>query len=175
MKPLILFFAAVLFLSCTAVQFEQPQPTDLAALNEFPENIWGTYISEDTDTLIVSRFEFHFLGDREIEFSHDLNSPESVLKKDGDHFILNLKNNDNWDVFPFRFEDDKLLVYYSCPTEEVEDLIADYRQTASVKEVPDTYGNIDFYLLDPTPAQFRDLFQKNIFSDHLIFTRVKEE
>ena len=55
------FFALIslIFTSCTTIFFESPQPEGVKALETFPENLRGTFLSE-TDTFIVEEKSYSF-------------------------------------------------------------------------------------------------------------------
>lgn len=100
MKKLIIIFATAFSLSsCTAVKFEDPQPSVVPSLSEFPEKMHGRYVSDNDDTLYIDRNFFRYTSGKEVTIEAELSGSEAILKKSDRTFILNLQDEDGWDVF----------------------------------------------------------------------------
>ena len=69
--------------SCNSIMFTEAQPEDNPVLKEFPENMRGSFISEDTDTLVVESTSFIFRGGDPVSFSGDLSPKGLCLEKTG--------------------------------------------------------------------------------------------
>lgn len=171
-----LFLAMVIFVlstSCTMVRFENPQPKNAIALQHFPQQMHGNFISDEQDTLEIDSFSFHFRNGEEINLWGDLTSTETILKQFGKHYIINIHKEDGWDVFPVKIKEDRITVYYTSLPSKVEDLMEKLKQTTQVKGVADSTGHLSYYLIDPTPEEFRFLLRKKLYNEKLIFKRNK--
>lgn len=172
MKKLILSIMTLVgFLSCTTVRFENPQPVDSQQLAEFPLQMQGLFISEEDDTLEVSTYKFSYRNGEDMNITGDLLSQETVLKEFGDYYILNIKDEGVWDVFPLKVRKNRLIAYYSSLESDVEDLMEELKKTSVVKEIPDTNDQLGYYLVSPSKKEFEFLFEKNLFSEKLTFKR----
>lgn len=179
MKKLILLLATALVLtSCSAVKFEEPQPASAASIPEFPAKMLGTYISEENDTLYIEKKHFKYLvkeeghGD-EGSVEGELAPHSSVLKKVRNTYILNLKDEQGWDVFPFKIFRNKMILYYEAMDTESEQLILNLQKTSNVQEIKTEDGKFDHYLINPSAKEFRKLLKKNLFSEKIVFRKVK--
>ncbi|MEG9328244.1 hypothetical protein V6B16_09905 [Salinimicrobium catena] len=174
MKKFIFAIAtAFLSLACTVVRYETPQPADVASLPQFPEKMQGLFISEDQDTLEVTQFKFHFRNGEEIQVKGDLCGNETVLREFKNYFILNLKDEEVWDVFPLRLKNDDLQVFFSATASRAEELMEELKEIAAVKEIADEDGDLEYYLIAPTSEEFRRLMRKGLFDERLLFKRLK--
>jgi hypothetical protein len=162
----------VLLTSCTMVRYENPQPKNVVALKKFPEQMHGTYISEEQDTLQIDSLSFQFRNGEEINMLGNLSSAETVLKQSGKYYVINLYEEDGWDVFLVRVKKNKITIYFTSLSSNVEDLMEDLKATSPVQEVIDSTGNLKYYLIDPRPEAFRDLIQKRLYNEKLIFDRM---
>ena len=161
--------------ACTTVRFESPQPAGSLLLNEFPLEMQGFYITEENDTLEVSSCEFHFKNGEEMFISGNLNSEETVLKKFGNIYVLSLKDEKVWDVFPLKTRKSKLIAYYVSTGRNVEALMEDLKKTSTVQEISDTDEELGYYLIDPSVQEFEKLWTKNLFSEKLEFKRMAKK
>lgn len=172
MKKLILLFGILLSVgSCTTVKFEAPQPAEAPSLNEFPEKMIGIYTSEEQDTLRISRNSFSYSSGKEVNMSTNLTSPNAVLKKLNNTYILNLRDNGSWDVFPIKVTRNKISVFYAGAETGTEKLLEE--NTASVKEIKTGEGRLDHYLVELSSEQFQRLLRKKLFSEKVVFRRLK--
>lgn len=170
-----LFLAVVIFVlwaSCTMVRFEDSQPVDVVALSYFPEQMRGNFISDEQDTLEIDSVRFHFRNGNEINLIGDLTSEETILKQTGKYFIINLNEEEGWDVFPVRLHKDRITVYYTSLSSKVEDLMEELKLTSKVKEVVDSTGHLNYYLINPTGDGFRTLLRKKLYNEKLVFERM---
>jgi hypothetical protein len=174
MKKLILFLTtAVLLSSCTAVKFEEPQPAAAPSLSEFPAKMNGLFVSNEDDTLHIERNFFRFSSGPEVNFEAGLSSSNAVLKKVKRNYILSLEDENGWDVFPLRISGKKITVRYANLEGRSEQLILDLQKSSSVKEIRTENGKIDHYLIRPTEKEFRRLLRKKLFSEKIVFRKIK--
>jgi len=82
--------------SCVSVKFSTPQPADTAEMTSFPKSWRGRYVTMTDDTL--------FIGHNRLVFKDSLKEEtyiigqKIVLKKSDKYLVLNVKNEQNWDV-----------------------------------------------------------------------------
>lgn len=175
MKKLVLsFFFLMGMVACTTVRFESPQPSGELEIKEFPQEMQGLYFTEEDDTLEVSLHEFSFRSAGEVFVSGDLTSGQSVLKKFKNMYLLNLMDEDVWDVFPIKARKNRLIVYYEQPDDEIEDLMEELEKTSGVKEIPDSDEKFGYYLVNPSAEEFEKLWQEKLFSEKLVFKRLEK-
>lgn len=154
------------------VRFENPQPKDIVALEFFPEQMRGNFISDEQDTLEIDSINFHFKNGEEIDMKGSLTSAENILKQIGKYYIINIHEEDGWDVFPIRAKKDQITVFYTSLSSEVDDLMEELSTTSPVLEVNDSTGNLKYYLIDPAPQEFKTLLRKNLYDEKIIFKRM---
>ena len=164
---------AFLAMACTMVRYETPQPAEVTSLPQFPEQLQGLFISEDQDTLEVTQFKFHFRNGDEIQVKGDLSGSETVLKEFRNYYILNLKDEEVWDVFPIKLKNENIQVYFSATASRAEELMEELQETSSVKEILDEDGDLEYYLIAPTSEEFRKLLKKGLFDERLLFKRIE--
>lgn len=175
MKKVVLSFIFLLgMVSCTTVRFETAQPSNELEIKEFPQELQGLFVTDEDDTLEVSPLEFSFRNEGEVFVSGDLTSEESVLKKFKNMYVLNLKDENVWDVFPIKARKNKLIVYYEEPEEDIQDLMNELGKTSPVREIPDSDEKFGYYLTDPSAEDFEKLWQEKLFSEKLVFKRVSK-
>lgn len=93
MKKLSLALAILmLWPSCTMVRYENPQPSDVVALPFFPKQMYGSFISDEQDTLEIDSLRFHFRNGEEINVTGDLTSEKIILKQMENYFIINIQD-----------------------------------------------------------------------------------
>lgn len=174
MKKMIFFlFIALSFTSCTVVKFESSQPSATAPLEEFPEKMLGTFISEDKDTLRITLDSFIYSNGKEISVYGSLTDSNVVLKKYNNIYLLNLKDDRGWDIFPLKLSRNKLRAYYVNLDPNSLKLIESLKQTSSVKEIRTEEGKFEHYLIAPSDKEFKRLLKKKLFSSKTEFTRIK--
>jgi len=177
MKQILLVFSATMIMlsSCTSVKFESAQPKDKEELKEFPDNVLGIYIDTERDTLILTSNSFQYGNKKSSIFRVDgtLTSGESILKRDNDYYVLSLKDENGWEVITFKYSGKDLTVYYIDLGKDREKTIKKLKGILAVKEVKDSEGKVDYYLINPSGKEFETLMAKNIFSRVTTFTRVK--
>ncbi len=172
MKKLYLAMIFLIGISCTMVRYENPQPAEAVALRSFPKQMHGSFVSDEQDTLEIDSVRFHFRNGKEINMVGDLTSQETILKQMGKYYIINLYEEDGWDVFPVKLKKDRISVYYTSLSTKVEDLMADLQVTSEVKEIADSTGHLNYYLIDPEPDEFRALLRKKLYNEKIVFERM---
>ena len=89
-----------------------------------------------------------------------------------------MKEEEGWHVIVISIQNiDKFaghLIGGAMDAYEVEE-IENLKKTTKVKEVLFSNGNIDYYLINPTPKEFKKMVKKKImFSEAATFTRVNK-
>ena len=170
-KLTLLLLLALLLTSCTAVKFENPQPYGAETLSEFPQKVIGTFTSDESDTLKIMKNSFRFSDGKEIVFETKLSAESSVLKSHKNTYILNLKDNGTWDVFPFKFTSNKITVYFADVKSGTEKLLK-AKHPEGVQEIRNEDGKLDHYLIDPSAEEFDRLLKKKLFGEKIEFKRL---
>lgn len=173
MKKLIFGLIAMLSLtSCTAVKFENPQPAGISSLTEFPQEMQGFYTSGDGDTLEIFSQSFNYYDGQEIDLKADLEPSTAVLKRVKNRYVLSLKDNSSWDVFPIKVFRNKIIVYYVDLDERTGRLL-DINDSAVVKQIRTGEDKFDHYLINPSEREFKKLLRKKLFSQNVEFKKLK--
>ena len=170
------YFFPVLFLlfqSCNEnFTFTSSQPRGARVISQFPAEMQGSFVNVEDDTLEISATSFVFDGGDMISLTGDITPEGVVLKKMGDWYFINLEDEGEWVVYPFKLPGkNRLTVYYSDMTAKELEIHDDLLQDVEVqKKYLD--GKLDYYLLNPTKPQFKQLLKKGLFSEKMEFTRI---
>lgn len=175
MKVIILYLGLLLIISSCGpmIYFEQPQPANSKMENVFPEALQGMYNDDSNNVpLIINELTYEY-GDTSSFFgiSKSLLSDSLILIKHQSYYMLNGLSENGWYVMAISIRNiDTLVVHFTDGEDlgEVEKL----KKITSVKEIFDSNGNIDYYLINPTQKQFESMLQEKLFSGEMIFTRV---
>ncbi|HAN77503.1 MAG TPA: hypothetical protein DCQ31_06865 [Bacteroidales bacterium] len=177
MKNLIVVFAVVsfIFTSCTTVKFETAQPAGGKILTEFPKKFVGSYSNSDKDTLIIMKSSYIQGKEKESKLAATGNAVEgeSVLKKLGKNYVLSIKDEKAWEVVVITSEKNTLGVLYINLETDKEQIINNLKATTSTKEFENDEGRIEYYLVNPTKKEFKNLIKKNVFTRTMTFEKFK--
>ena len=189
MKKIILYLVLLLILSCDGkeIYFEQPQPANSEMENIFPKALQGKYIVDSTSIndsikfhLIINELTYDYGADDGSSGEKGQLSDSLILKKHKSHYILNYKEEEGWHAIVISTQNiDKFsahLIGGAMDAYEVEE-IEKLKKTTNVKEVlySSGNGNVDYYLINPTPKEFKKMVKKKImFSQAATFTRVNK-
>ncbi|NJW52593.1 hypothetical protein [Salinimicrobium oceani] len=170
-----IFFAllSAICFSCTAVKFEEPQPVNSQSLEEFPEEMRGIFVSSEQDTLQIEAQAFRYSSGKDVSVSTTLSASEAVLRKMDKKYVLSLKEEDGWDVFPLKISRNRLVAQYVQLTPATEKLILNMKSTSAVKTIKTEDGKFDHYLVAPSEKDFQKLVRKRLFSNKMVFKRLK--
>lgn len=176
MRKFAFIFAVLLFTmnSCDSVMFTTSQPEDAVILKQFPKKMRGTFVNLDQDTLLIESTSFLYDGGDRITLSKDVSSPVSILKKMDTWYFINIKKEgkEEWTVYPFKISGkDRITVYFSTMEVEEQKLIEDFRSKMHVQKFTYKYG--EYYLIAPSKRQFKKLLKKGLFSEKMVFERIK--
>ena len=187
MKKLILFWVLLLIIGCDGkeIYFEQPQPANSEMENIFPKALQGKYIVDGRSKndsikfhLIINELTYYSGADDGSSGEKGQLSDSLILKKHKSHYILNYKEEEGWHAIVISTQNiDKFsahLIGGAMDAYEVEE-IEKLKKTTKVKEVLYSSGNVDYYLINPTPKEFKKMVKKKImFSQAATFTRVNK-
>lgn len=161
--------------SCNSILFTDAQPEGAPVLKEFPENMLGSFMNEDLDTLVVSSTSFIFRDGDPVQLSGDIIPKGCVLKKMDDWYILSVQDEVEWEVFPIEITDNDHFTVHYIDLEENEEkrIVADLEGMMKVQKIYNEEGNFDYYVVSPSKKQFKRLLKKNVFSHSMNFERIK--
>ncbi len=170
----ILFMTALVISSCTAVKFQDPQPRQAPAVSEFPERMRGTYTSAEDDTLHVSANSFSYYNGKEINVTGTLiTSGDVILKEFEKGLILNLKDDQGWDVIPLKVSRNKIRAGFAVLDPKTQPLILELEKSSKAQRINADDGKFSHYLLSPTQEDFKTLVRKKLFSEKTVFKRIR--
>lgn len=170
----IVYILTVVFIltSCSSILFTEAQPADAPLLQEFPGRILGEFTNSE-DTLVVNKTSFVYDGGDVITLSGDLTPPGVVLKKMDNWYFLSIQDDTEWWIYPFQISGkDRITVYYSDMADKEQNIIQEFQKDLKVQKIYKE-GKLDHYLISPTKAQFKKMLKKGLFSEKMIFTRIK--
>lgn len=169
MKIFVLIFTLQ---SCSSVTFTTHQPENAQVLKEFPAKIQGIFTNSE-DTLIVEQTSFIYNGGEMISLSGDITPPDVVLKKMDNWYFLNIRDEGEWWIYPFQISgNNRITVFYSNMEEKEQRIIEEFDEDLKVQKIFKE-GKFDHYLLSPTQSQFKKILKKKLFSEKMIFTRIR--
>ena len=165
---------ALVICSCTAVKFQDPQPKEAPAVIEFPERMQGTYTSADDDTLHISEKSFTYYNGKEINVTGTLNTSGDVILKEFEKgFILNLQDDQGWDVIPLKVSRNKITAGFAVLDPKTQPLILELEKSSKLQRINADDGKFSHYLLSPSDEDFKRLVRKKLFSEKTVFRRIR--
>lgn len=159
MKTSFFYFLMLLCLSCSEVRFETPQPQDSQDLLFFPDALIGQYDGGHDDTLTITRNSLQYADNSK----QLLTSDKVCLRKKRSTYFLSTKEilvdvgySNHWEVFPLDLKDDTLMIRFFSVYDHIkgEHFLLELKKLLEVNEVLGADGNVEYYLVDPTIAQF---------------------
>ena len=171
----LLFITLLVVSSCTDVQFQEAQPQNAPTLTEFPEKMRGLFASEDDDTLLIDDTSFTYYNGKEINVTGPLTSSgDVILKKLGNKYILNIKDDESWDVYPLQVSNNRIKAGYAVLDPKTQQFIRELEKSSKVKMINTEDGKFSHYLISPSDEDFKKLLRKNLFSEKIVFKRIKQ-
>ena len=192
MRNNILFLLIVLMLlsSCNDFYFKNPQPLHGKELKAIPDELIGTYMEKEADTvkhvnedpLIITRNSYHLKtsdpGAQDMKLSGTLQKGKVVLKKLDDFYVLSQKvpnpinssRDSVWEVYVLEYRNNQLNLY-NLASEGQEPKIDSIKEITSVKEEKE--GNEKYYLINPSNKQFKKLLINNLYRKEGEFNKIK--
>ncbi len=183
----LLFVASIVFTSCTTIEFKEVVPKKTCELSKFPKKMRGEFVDKkDNDTLRINQDNFKYGNDNTaFHLVGKLKEENTVLKKFGEYYILNVKSksNNNWEVIPFKYVDDKINVYYLILDLETEnkEKAAEYEKEriknlgllTDLKVVSDTSSNNNRYEINPSDSELKKILEEDFFVKIIELERIK--
>jgi len=181
MKSIFYFLPFLFLISCSPVLFESIDFVNDNTLESIPKELRGKYLSSDGDTLILGKkiLELNsdpLSGDNNID---TLKQGSFEIAKFEDYYLLCKKDNDDhWSVVPLFLKNSTISVYLLDEDEYINNNLKDIKDENKQKEIffsklniitpvkikYDDPGEIDYYLINPTKKQFKELLKYNFFS-----------
>jgi len=158
----------ITLLSCIEVKFEEPQPHGVKQLDVIPENIQGSYLIGNSDTLKVYADSFVILKESTKERTVHKLSEFFILKKwKGSYFINIRKPNDMyWTVvFITTDKDKKMAIGMLSFSDNNLDKIDALGKITSVEIIKDEDGNVKNYIIKPTKRELKKIIKNSSFLD----------
>ena len=162
---------ALLLYSCKEVSFSEPQPAGIIALNEIPKSLLGNYIAidekgNDTDTLIVESWGYHFRDSKEKDWlGKGVISDTLVIKSYQNHYFVNFRAGDQWVLRLIRQKPSGSLEFMSIPVGDDakrKDILKKLAKKFPVKEIQ--RKDDTFYQINPTRDQLMELIREGFFT-----------
>ncbi|HKL71265.1 MAG TPA: hypothetical protein VJ855_01300 [Marinilabiliaceae bacterium] len=174
----ILLFTVLLLFGCSTVTFEEPQPINVKYLKSFPKSLIGLYVGKDMDTLIISHNFFKYEADEKYLITSDLDLElgDAVLKKCKGCYVLSMKSEGEglWDVVLINQKKTNLHVFGINLEDEEEAVIHRLEKIVTVRVNQEDSKSTE-YIIHPTKREFKDIIEKNIFSEVTIFTQIDSQ
>ena len=178
--------ASMVLTSCSTVVFKEVAPKAGNELTYFPKEIVGKYTDvKSKDTLMIGQTDFQYANkDAFFHLEGNLSDEKTVLKKKNDFYILNVKmeKEPDWLVIPFKYEKDKIYVYYLMidkDTDDKEELrkyrkekLEKLRSITRVERIKDTISKNKNYRIDPTDRELDELFKNEMFVKIIEFKKL---
>jgi hypothetical protein len=183
----LLIVTSILLTSCSTVEFKEITPKKGNELTNFPKELIGKYTDiQNKDTLTINQTDFQY-GKEETLFhlTGNLSNDKTVLKKTNDFYILNIKSekDKNWGIIPFKYENEKIYVYYLILDTETKDKEEAKRYRTeklerlnlitNVEPIKDTTNKIENYIINPTDKEMTEILSNDFFVKIIEFKRLK--
>lgn len=158
----LLLLHSLLMTACVEVQFRNAQPEAAANLLSVPDELRGTYLNKSGDTLIISEKGFYF-GKAGSELDMSLKANELELKKQGDYYFFNQKNNKYWSVVLLKPQNNGKSIISSAIDATEEEQIKKLKNITAVEEVRGEDGEVDKYIVSPSAEELEQMIEQKVF------------
>lgn len=162
---------SLLLYSCKEVSFREPQPAGVASLAEIPKLLHGYYVAigekgNDTDTLIVESWGYHFRDTKEKDWlGKGVISDSLVIKSYQNYYFVNFRTGDQWVLRLIRQKPNGSIEFMSIPVSDDakrKDILKKLSKKFPVKEIQKKDDT--FYQINPTRDQLMQLIQEGFFT-----------
>jgi len=171
MRRLLLIASwALLLYSCKEVSFREPQPVGVAPLTEIPKNLHGNYVGiddkgEDTDTLIIESWGYHFQDTKDKDWlGKGVISDSLVIKAYKNYYFVNFLSGDQWVLRLIAQKPSGAIEFMSIPVNDDakrKEILKKLSKKFPVKEVQ--RKDDTFYQINPTRDQLMELIKEGFF------------
>jgi hypothetical protein len=176
MKNLLYLLALTLLLaSCDQVIFPEPQPKKAKVLKEIPEEMWGFYLDQNEDTLIVYSHSYYFSEQGLMGPDYFYLSDSVVLKYYYDRYFMNIRvtiNDQNYYITYIveMLDNGKTLKLFGMDPEDIVKLAKLQEITSKVEDIEDE-GT--YYLFDPKKKDYKKIINDTIFSEMYVYRKIE--
>jgi hypothetical protein len=168
----LLFVLLLLLSSCKEISFKEPQPSGVSALKAIPEKLQGQYLAgdtsnkEDTDTLIIESWGYHFKDKDDKDWlGRGTLSDSLVVKFYQDYYFINFRSGEHWVLRLAKQKSNGDLEFLSIDIQddskrkEMLRKMSRKFKVAEIKKESDT-----FYQITPTKDQLMQLVKEGYFT-----------
>ena len=170
-KLTLIVIWALLLCSCKEVSFREPQPAGVSSLTEIPKSLHGNYIAidekgNDTDTLIVEPWGYHFRDTKEKDWlGKGVISDSLVVKSYQNYYFVNFRSGDQWVLRLIRQKPNGSIEFMAIPVGDDakrKDILKKLSKKFPVKEIQKKDDT--FYQINPTRDQLMQLIREGFFT-----------
>ncbi len=170
-KLMLVVSWALLMYSCKEVSFREPQPAGVNSLTEIPKSLQGSYIAidekgNDTDTLIVESWGYHFRDAKEKDWlGRGVISDTLVIKSYQNYYFVNFRAGDQWILRLIRQKPSGSIEFMSIPVGDDakrKDILKKLSKKFPVTEIQ--RKDDTFYQINPNRDQLMQLIQEGFFT-----------
>lgn len=174
----IFLFLIATFSACVAIKFKTVQPQNAASIPSFPRELIGKYVDNESDTMIITECCFEY-GNENSGFSHNMDSLMKgtlELTRFEDYYILNHNDETGWIVILIKPEVNAFSAYHmemDSLKEEIKNIddealkekmvIDRIKKITPVQKLKEKNSDDHYYLVNPTPDQFRKMIKAGLF------------
>lgn len=176
-KYFISILVSTVFFSCVSVAFTDPQPSDVKNLTSFPSSFQGTFYSNENDTFRIGATFYKVINTNDQSFFNGEEQKEVplsdslLLRKYGNLYCLNVKEDENWSVCVLKqLKDKSISVGFLTGSSEELTKKLDFIQNKKI--IRDEEGKVDKFILTPTKKEFKLLIKKKYFEKSLVLKKI---
>jgi hypothetical protein len=162
----------LLLSACDQVIFPEPQPRKEKPLTEIPDELQGTFLDEDNDTLFVFKQRFSYYSDL-ANMENIFISDSAVLKMyKGRYYYstrISLKGEQYWLSYMLLPTAQGFDLYTMDPDDIVK--LAKLQDiTSKVRDIED--GDAEYYLFNPKRKHYKKIISDSVFTKMISFRKV---
>jgi hypothetical protein len=156
------------------VKFKTSQPKGAGSIDIFPDELQGTYVNQDGDTLEVSGKYFTLVNRKskcDRLFERDSLSQMMLLKPWHDKYVLNVFEDSLWTAVLLEKTDTKILNVMLIDAED-EEIVGSISSITIMDTLFTDDGEIIHYVIDPDEPALLQMVEENLFSDQYFFKKI---
>jgi hypothetical protein len=159
------------FTLSSCVQFKEAQPKQVENMMSFPNELLGKYTDSEQGTLTISEKNMTYVSkDGSKQFNKNLGE-EFILRAFNGSYVINIKENENWQVFLTK-TNGKDLDVYTVSLGNDDKKLTKLQKTIKVEVKQDPDGG-ESYVINPSKEEFQLLIDQSFFSKSNYFKRIK--